>query len=226
MRNTGKKLCAAVLAGALMLGASGCFYGMSSYGRYQNQIKTTASPENIEEITLAELWQGEYFELKGLPWGSTLAQFEEFLGTTVRETNSFTEGESMADVNYCYKLADAVTVGVQPVFNKEGGLMSISLYYQTTYTSEQLDEIYERLVPLAEKEFGERENETSEETTSNRVTYTTTVSYWYAEKSENEVTSLQIGKLNNGGGTEAVVVGINCYDPALLEQETETAEAE
>ena len=226
MKKTIRRTLAAALAGALMFGATGCFYGMGGYSRYRNQIKTTAAPETVEEMKITDLGSMEtFFELKGLPWGSTLEEFQEYVGAPVSETSSFTEGESMADINFSVKLADAITVGMQPVFDKDGGLMSFSVYFQTTYTAEQLDAIYDKVVALAEEAFGERAEERTEESTSNRVTYTTIVSFWYADKSESERTSLQIGKLNSGGGTEAVVVGINIYDPAMLESES-ASEAE
>ena len=225
MKKPVRKMITLLLAGALALGASGCYYGMGSYSSYANQIKTTAAPETVEEFKITDLKANEeFFQFKNLSWGSTLAQFEEFIGKPVDETTGFTEGESMADVNYSVKLADAFTVGIQPVFDKEGGLMSISIYYQTVYTADQLDAIYDRVVGLAEKAFGEKEKETSEETTASRGTYTQTVSFWYAEKSESEMTSLQIGKIDSGSGTEAVVVGVNCFDPAILEEETSAPE--
>ena len=226
MKRIVRKIIPAALACALALGASGCYFGMNNYNRYRNQIKTTAAPESVEEMLITDLKHGdEYFEMKGLPWGSTLSEFQEFVGVPVSETTSFTEGESMADINYSVRLADAITVGMEPVFSKEGGLMSISVYFQTVYTAEQLDAIYDRVIALAEKAFGEKEKETSEESSSSNVTYTTTVSFWYAEKSESEMTTLQIGKINSGNGTDAVVVGINCYDPALVEEKT-SSEAE
>ena len=225
MRGITKKLTLALAAGAMMLGASGCYYGINNFTSYSgaSQIRTTAAPESVEEFSLKQLRAKDgCFEMEGLPWGSTFARFQEFFGTTVSETNSFTDGEFMADINYSYKLADALTVGVQPVFDKEGHLMSLSLYYQTTYTPDRLDEIYGKLVDQAEKEFGEKEKEEAQETQQDRTVYRTNVSYWYADRSETEQTSLQIGTLNTGAGTEAVVIGINCYDPAVLETETES----
>ena len=223
MRNRIRFAAVGILAGALLFSASGCFsYGGYGYGNYRSQIKTTASPENATVFDLKNLQAEDgSFELKGLPWGSSVSDVEAYAGMPVGATSAFVEGETLADMNYSVKIGNHYTVGFEPLFSKEGTLMSLSLYYEQTYTSEQMDEILDEVVALAVEAFGKEDKTDTSVVESGKQKFTTTGYFWYQPVEDGLMTSLQIGKVNDGSSTTAVVIGINRYDPALIESSSE-----
>ena len=209
-------------AGASCLLLSGCFgYGMG-YGRYRNQVpKTTAARETLEEFDINDLRRGpgDSFQYKDLAWGSTAERVEEVLGTSIGTTNAFADGGGYGDINISIKLADFISVGVMPVFDTKG-LSMLTFYFEDVYTAEQLDDLYGRLQEICTGAFGEPEKITPETRETNGVTFRTETTFWYAPVSDTQVTSLQIGKTDTGRGTNAVVIGVNSYNPEELEEES------
>ena len=72
-------------------------------------------------------------------------------------TTAFTEGETMGDINYSVKLLNYISVGMQPVYNAEGGLTTLTVYFEDTYTAEQLDDLFDKAVAAAREAFGDED---------------------------------------------------------------------
>lgn len=224
MRHLWKKAWAAGMACSLAVAAAGCYgYGSyNSFGSSANRVKTTASPETVEVLDLLDLQDDDgTFQYSKLPWGSSYKDLEALIETPVGTTTAFDDGETLGDINYSYQVLDYLTVGLQPLYDPDGGLSCITFYFETTYTSQQLDQIYDEIQEAAREAFGKEDKEESSDQSSGNLTYQTTTSFWYHEVSEQQMTSFQLGKLDSGNGTAAVVIGVNIYDPALAQTGSE-----
>ena len=113
-----------------------------------------------------------------------------------------------------------ISVGMQPVFDPDGGLTTLTVYFEDTYTAEQLDELFDKAVAAAREAFGDEEND---QDGGKGTVYHTTGAFWYNETDQYgdyTMNSFQIGKLDSGNGTSAVVIGVNIYDPSQIEEES------
>ena len=205
---------------------SGCF-GYGGYSRYRNQVpKTTAARESLEEFDVSILARNDgSFGYKGLEWGSTPEQVEAFFGVSLGETVAFADGGGYADVNYSIKLGNSISVGMMPSFNPEG-LGALTFYFEEVYTAEELDKLYENITDICSTVFGEPDDVVQEERDVSNVHFVTETIYWYHQVDEDQMTSLQVSKTDVGKGTNAVVLGINSFDPALLETGSSGEEGE
>lgn len=225
MRHFWKKtVLAAGLSGMLLTGA-GCYYGgYGSYNSYSSKIKTTAASDTLEETLITDFQASDgTFQFKNLEWGSSYQDLEALINAPIGTTTAFTEGETMGDINYSIKLLDYITVGMQPVYDADGGLTCLTVYFEQTYTAEQLDEIYDKVLAAAREAFGDEDKLQEGEQVNGNTTYKTTAAFWYRQTDQYDQyteNSFQIGKLDTGNGTEAVVVGVNIYDPTLIEEES------
>ena len=117
-----------------------------------------------------------------------------------------------------------ISVGMQPVFDPNGGLTTLTVYFEDTYTAEQLDELFDKAVAAAREAFGDEDNYQENDQDGGKGTvYHTTGAFWYNETDQYgdyTMNSFQIGKLDSGNGTSAVVIGVNIYDPSQIEEES------
>lgn len=228
MKNGFQKTLLIGLACGVAVALSGCYFGYGSYySSYSSSVKTTASPETVQELDLTSLQADDgTYRFADLPWGSTYTDLETLLDTSIGTTTAFTDGETLGDLNYSYRILDYITVGLQPLYDADGGLSCITFYFETTYTSEQMDQIYDDIKEALRELYGEEDKEEASSQTSGSLTYETVTTFWFHEVSEHEMTSLQLGKLDSGSGTTAVVLGANIYDPTLDEEETSEEGAE
>ena len=212
----------------MMLSAAGCYYGSGmGYGSYANanKIKTTAAADTLEEFKITDFQASDgTFQYKNLGWLSSYQDLEKEIGMPIGTTIAFTEGETMGDINYSVKLLNYISVGMQPVFDPEGGLTTLTVYFEDTYTAEQLDELFDKAVDAAREAFGDEDNYQESDQDGGRGTvYHTTGAFWYNETDQYgdyTMNSFQIGKLDSGNGTSAVVIGVNIYDPTKIEEES------
>ena len=113
---------------------------------------------------------------------------------------------------------------MQPVFDPDGGLTTLTVYFEDTYTAEQLDELFDKAVAAAREAFGDEDNYQENDQDGGKGTvYHTTGAFWYNETDQYgdyTMNSFQIGKLDSGNGTSAVVIGVNIYDPSQIEEES------
>ena len=134
----------------MMLSAAGCYYGSGmGYGSYANanKIKTTAAADTLEEFKITDFQASDgTFQYKDLGWLSSYQDLEKEIGMPIGTTTAFTEGETMGDINYSVKLLNYISVGMQPVFDPDGGLTTLTVYFEDTYTAEQLDELFDKAV--------------------------------------------------------------------------------
>lgn len=227
-----KKTCAAGVLASLVLGTTGCFYGMNSYGQMRQQIKTTAAADTLEDTLITDFrTEDGMFQFKDLSWGSSKADLEAMINLPVSATTAFTDGAVLGDINYSVKLMDYISVGMQPIFDGDGGLTSLSIYFEKTYSADQLSEIFEKAKEAAAAAFGPEDLLQTENRDNGNMEYVSTTAFWYNQIDEHTMNTLQIGKLDQGNGTEAVVIGVNIYDPTLIEEEStevasQTAEGE
>ena len=191
----------------MMLSAAGCYYGSGmGYGSYANanKIKTTAAADTLEEFKITDFQASDgTFQYKDLGWLSSYQDLEKEIAMPIGTTTAFTEGETMGDINYSVKLLNYISVGMQPVYNAEGGLTTLTVYFEDTYTAEQLDDLFDKAVAAAREAFGDEDK--------------------YQENDQDgdyTMNSFQIGKLDSGNGTSAVVIGVNIYDPSQIEEES------
>ena len=117
-----------------------------------------------------------------------------------------------------------ISVGMQPVFDPDGGLTTLTVYFEDTYTAEQLDELFDKAVAAAREAFGDEDKYQENDQDGGKGTvYHTTGAFWYNETDQYgdyTMNSFQIGKLDSGNGTSAVVIGVNIYDPSQIEEES------
>lgn len=146
----------------MMLSAAGCYYGSGmGYGSYANanKIKTTAAADTLEEFKITDFQAADgTFQYKDLGWLSSYQDLEKEIAMPIGTTTAFTEGETMGDINYSVKLLDYISVGMQPVFDPDGGLTTLTVYFEDTYTAEQLDELFDKAVAAAREAFGDEDN--------------------------------------------------------------------
>lgn len=113
---------------------------------------------------------------------------------------------------------------MQPVFDPDGGLTTLTVYFEDTYTAEQLDELFDKAVAAAREAFGDEDKYQENDQDGGKGTvYHTTGAFWYNETDQYgdyTMNSFQIGKLDSGNGTSAVVIGVNIYDPSQIEEES------
>ena len=212
----------------MMLSAAGCYYGSGmGYGSYANanKIKTTAAADTLEEFKITDFQASDgTFQYKDLGWLSSYQDLEKEIGMPIGTTTAFTEGETMGDINYSVKLLDYISVGMQPVFDPDGGLTTLTVYFEDTYTAEQLDELFDKAVAAAREAFGDEDKYQENDQDGGKGTvYHTTGAFWYNETDQYgdyTMNSFQIGKLDSGNGTSAVVIGVNIYDPSKIEEES------
>ena len=212
----------------MMLSAAGCYYGSGmGYGSYANanKIKTTAAADTLEEFKITDFQASDgTFQYKDLGWLSSYQDLEKEIGMPIGTTTAFTEGETMGDINYSVKLLNYISVGMQPVYNAEGGLTTLTVYFEDTYTAEQLDELFDKAVAAAREAFGDEDKYQENDQDGGKGTvYHTTGAFWYNETDQYgdyTMNSFQIGKLDSGNGTSAVVIGVNIYDPSQIEEES------
>ena len=218
----------------MLLSASGCYYGsgMGGYGSYANanKVKTTAAADTLDEFKITDFQAADgTFQYKDLGWLSSYEDLEKEIGMPIGTTTAFTEGETMGDINYSVKLLDYISVGMQPVFDPDGGLTTLTVYFEDTYTAEQLDDLFDKAVAAAREAFGDEDNyQESQQDGGRGVTYNTTGAFWYNETDQYgdyTMNSFQIGKLDSGNGTSAVVIGVNIYDPTKIEEESSEEES-
>ena len=229
MRHFWKKELLAGGLGAMMLSVTGCYYGsgMGGYGSYANanKVKTTAAADTLEEFKITDFQAADgTFQYKDLGWLSSYEDLEKEIAMPIGTTNAFTEGDTMGDINYSIKLLDHISVGMQPVFDPDGGLTTLTVYFEDTYTAEQLDELFDEAVSAAREAFGDEDKyQESDQDGGRGTTYHTTGAFWYNETDQYgdyTMNSFQIGKLDSGNGTSAVVIGVNIYDPTKIEEES------
>ena len=117
-----------------------------------------------------------------------------------------------------------ISVGMQPVFDPDGGLTTLTVYFEDTYTAEQLDDLFDKAVAAAREAFGDEDKYQENDQDGGKGTvYHTTGAFWYNETDQYgdyTMNSFQIGKLDSGNGTSAVVIGVNIYDPSQIEEES------
>ena len=146
----------------MMLSAAGCYYGSGmGYGSYANanKIKTTAAADTLEEFKITDFQAADgTFQYKDLGWLSSYQDLEKEIAMPIGTTTAFTEGETMGDINYSVKLLNYISVGMQPVFDPNGGLTTLTVYFEDTYTAEQLDELFDKAVAAAREAFGDEDN--------------------------------------------------------------------
>ncbi len=214
-----------VLAAAAMTGCMG--YGSyGGYSGYSNRVpKTTAAKETLEEFDVGSLRTEEgVFQYQTLQWGATREEVGNYMGVTLDEGVTFSDGSSYNDANYSILLKDKVSLGMMPTFDVDGGLSCMSFYFENIYTAEELDAFYEEVVDACITEFGEPHAVRDQVDESNGTEYSSVTAMWYYEIDDTHTTSLQVGKLDSGRGTDAVVLGVNIYDPALILEETTSQE--
>ena len=170
----------------MMLSAAGCYYGSGmGYGSYANanKIKTTAAADTLEEFKITDFQASDgTFQYKDLGWLSSYQDLEKEIGMPIGTTTAFTEGETMGDINYSVKLLNYISVGMQPVFDPEGGLTTLTVYFEDTYTAEQLDELFDKAVAAAREAFGDEDNYQENDQDGGKGTvYHTTGAFWYNE---------------------------------------------
>ena len=212
----------------MMLSAAGCYYGSGmGYGSYANanKIKTTAAADTLEEFKITDFQASDgTFQYKDLGWLSSYQDLEKEIAMPIGTTTAFTEGETMGDINYSVKLLNYISVGMQPVYNAEGGLTTLTVYFEDTYTAEQLDDLFDKAVAAAREAFGDEDKYQENDQDGGKGTvYHTTGAFWYNETDQYgdyTMNSFQIGKLDSGNGTSAVVIGVNIYDPSQIEEES------
>lgn len=228
MRHIRKKAILAGGLGAFIMTAAGCYYGgYGNYNAYSNQIKTTAAADTLEDFQITDFVAKDgTYQYKSLGWLSSYKDLEELIGMSVGTTTAFTEGETMGDINYSIKLFDYVSVGMQPVFDAEGGLTTLTVYFEETYTAEQLDTLFDKVLEASRKAFGDEDKyQEAEQDAGNGTIYNTTAAFWYRDTDkygDYTQNSFQIGKLDTGNGTSAVVIGANIFDPTAIEEESES----
>ena len=109
-------------------------------------------------------------------------------------------------------------------YNAEGGLTTLTVYFEDTYTAEQLDDLFDKAVAAAREAFGDEDKYQENDQDGGKGTvYHTTGAFWYNETDQYgdyTMNSFQIGKLDSGNGTSAVVIGVNIYDPSQIEEES------
>lgn len=214
--------------GAMMLSAAGCYYGSGyGYSSYSSasKVKTTAAADTLDEFKITDFQASDgTYQYKDLGWLSSYEDLENEVGMSIGTTTAFSEGETMGDLNYSVKLLDYVSVGMQPVFDPDGGLTTLTIYFEDTYTAEQLDELFDKAVEAAREAFGDEDKYQESQQDGGRGTvYNTTGAFWYRDTDkygDYTVNSFQIGKLDSGNGTSAVVIGVNIYDPTKVEEES------
>jgi hypothetical protein len=211
-----------VFAAAAMITLSGCYYGYGGYGSWsQNTPKTTAAVDTIPALEMSELADSTgMFVFPGVTWGMTQEEVESALGISIGTLTEFADGGGYADLNVNYNVDGKISVGMMPVFDEDGGLSSLSIYFEDLYTAEELDQLYADTVADATAAFGDPAKVTPEDRDVNNTTYHTETTFWFFDVSETQQTSLQIGTTDVGKGTNAVIIGVNSYDPATLEDET------
>ena len=187
----------------------------------RQQIKTTAAADTLEDTLITDFRTADgTFQFKDLSWGSSKADLEAMINMPVSATTAFSDGGVLGDLNYSVKLLDYISVGMQPIYDADGGLVCITIYFEQTYSADQLTEIYDRVKAAAAEAFGDPDEELSETRENGRLTYDTTTAFWYNGIDEHTMNTFQIGKLDQGNGTEAVVIGVNIYDPTEIEEES------
>ena len=211
----------------MMLSAAGCYYGSGmGYGSYANanKIKTTAAADTLEEFKITDFQASDgTFQYKDLGWLSSYQDLEKEIAMPIGTTTAFTEGETMGDINYSVKLLNYISVGMQPVYNAEGGLTTLTVYFEDTYTAEQLDDLFDKAVAAREAFGDEDKYQENDQDGGKGTVYHTTGAFWYNETDQYgdyTMNSFQIGKLDSGNGTSAVVIGVNIYDPSQIEEES------
>ncbi len=233
MRHFLKKGLLAGGLGVMMLSAAGCYYGSGyGYNSYANanKVKTTAAADTLDEFKITDFQASDgTYQYKDLGWLSSYEDLEKAVGMSIGTTTAFTEGETMGDLNYSVKLLDYISVGMQPVFDPDGGLTTLTIYFEDTYTAEQLDELFDKAVDAAREAFGDEDNYQESDQDGGRGTvYHTTGAFWYRDTDQYgdyTMNSFQIGKLDSGNGTSAVVIGVNIYDPTKIEEESSEEES-
>lgn len=229
MRHFLKKGLLAGGLGAMMLSAAGCYYGTgfgyNSYGNSASRVKTTAAADTLDEFKITDFQASDgTYQYKDLGWLSSYEDLEKEIGMPIGTTTAFTEGETMGDINYSVKLLNYISVGMQPVYDPDGGLTTLTIYFEDTYTAAQLDELFDKAVDAARDAFGDEDNYQESQQDGGRGTvYNTTGVFWYRETDQYgdyTMNSFQIGKLDSGNGTTAVVIGVNIYDPTKIEEES------
>ena len=186
----------------MMLSAAGCYYGSGmGYGSYANanKIKTTAAADTLEEFKITDFQASDgTFQYKDLGWLSSYQDLEKEIGMPIGTTTAFTEGETMGDINYSVKLLNYISVGMQPVFDPDGGLTTLTVYFEDTYTAEQLDELFDKAVAAAREAFGDEDKYQENDQDGGKGTvYHTTGAFWYNETDQYgdyTMNSFQIGK--------------------------------
>lgn len=212
--------------GGLMLTAAGCYYGgYNNYSSYANRVKTTAAADTLDEFKITDFQASDgTFQYKDLGWLSSYKDLEEEIGMPIGTTTAFTEGETMGDINYSVKLLDYISIGMQPVYDPDGGLTTLTIYFEETYTAAQLDELFDKALAAAREAFGDEDEYREAQQDGGRGTvYNTTAAFWYRDTDQyGDYTqnSFQIGKLDTGNGTTAVVIGVNIFDPTKIEEES------
>ena len=131
--------------------------GICSYAN-ANKIKTTAAADTLEEFKITDFQASDgTFQYKDLGWLSSYQDLEKEIAMPIGTTTAFTEGETMGDINYSVKLLNYISVGMQPVYNAEGGLTTLTVYFEDTYTAEQLDDLFDKAVAAAREAFGDED---------------------------------------------------------------------
>ena len=212
----------------MMLSAAGCYYGAEwamALMQMQNKIKTTQQLIHQRSFKITDFQAADgTFQYKDLGWLSSYQDLEKEIAMPIGTTTAFTEGETMGDINYSVKLLNYISVGMQPVFDPNGGLTTLTVYFEDTYTAEQLDELFDKAVAAAREAFGDEDNYQENDQDGGKGTvYHTTGAFWYNETDQYgdyTMNSFQIGKLDSGNGTSAVVIGVNIYDPSQIEEES------
>ncbi len=203
---------------------TGCmgYGGYGGYSGYSNRVpKTTAAKETLEEFDLSTLRTEEgVFQYQTLKWGSTREEVGNYMGIALDQGVTFSDGSSYNDMNYSMLLEDMVSLGMMPTFDPEGGLSCLSFYFENIYTAEQLDRFFDDVVDSCKDIYGEPDELREQTEESNGIEYSSVTAMWFYEIDDSHTTSLQVGKLDSGRGTDAVVLGVNIYDPNQIEEET------
>lgn len=207
----------AVVFGTVLAAAAamtGCYESYYSSSRYRQTPKTTAAKDTLEDFDISSFRRSDgTYQFGDLEWGSSMEAVEQALGVEISQTVAFSDGGGYGDLNYCIKLLDKVSVGLMPVFDPDEGLSCLTFYFENVYTAEELDSFYDDLNDICKAAFGEPDEVKPEERESNGMTLKCETTFWYHEISPTEMTSFQLAKTDSGRGTDAVILGVNHYNP-------------
>ena len=213
----------------MMLSAAGCYYGSGmGYGSYANanKIKTTAAADTLEEFKITDFQASDgTFQYKDLGWLSSYQDLEKEIGMPIGTYDSilprarrWVTSITLLSFLIIFPLVCSL------FFDPDGGLTTLTVYFEDTYTAEQLDELFDKAVAAAREAFGDEDNYQENDQDGGKGTvYHTTGAFWYNETDQYgdyTMNSFQIGKLDSGNGTSAVVIGVNIYDPSQIEEES------